>query len=155
MLMCISQHQSVSCCFQNNVKQLQLSRWFLNCVLYWCVSVFFNDFLSRFKRLLSVTFTCTVISLQQAAKLKLPVVINLAGQGKFSRLNRIKLLASEIFLWTFGCLEENQILTDHVSVSGGLNNQSDTTVPDVIAHIVWGDKDVVMVFCNRGNAASV
>ncbi len=41
---------------------------------------------------------------------------------------------SVTFLWTFGYLEEHQILTDHISVSGDLNNQSHTAVPCIHAH---------------------
>ncbi len=76
---------------------------------------------------------------------KLPVVINSTGQRKFSRWNRIKLSASETFLGTFGCLEEQWILTIHVVVSGDLNDQSYTAVPCETAYPI--QRDVIIFFC--------
>ncbi len=119
----------------------------LLCV-FWCMSVFSDDLLSRLKRLLSLTFMHTVISLQQNRKL--PVVMNMMGQRKFSRRNRIKLLAPKIFLWTFGGQKGHSILTDHVSVSGDLKIV--TVIP---LHTVCREGDVIMFFGGRGNAANI
>ncbi len=74
-----------------------------------------------------------------AAELKTTCSHKLDRTEEILQVKQNKTFSFETFLWAFGWMKEHQIQTDHITVSGDLNNQSYSVVLSVTAHPVCRD----------------